>query len=50
MQHLLVGDMFKDGKQVSAGPGLTETANAAGEVLSPIIGASLVSTLWFFPF
>ena len=36
----LVGDMFKDDEQISAGLGLTETANTAGKVLSPIIGAS----------
>ena len=47
---LLVGNMFKDDKQVSAGLGLTETANKAGKVLSPIIGASLASTLCFFSF
>lgn len=46
----LVGDMFKDDKQVSAGLGLTETANTAGKVLSPIIGALLASILWFLPF
>ena len=45
-----VGDMFKDDKQVSAGLGLTETANTAGKVLSPIIGASLAAILWFLPF
>ena len=46
----LVGDMFKEDKQVSAGLGLTETANTAGKVLSPIIGAILASILWFLPF
>lgn len=46
----LVGDMFKDDKQVSAGLGLTETANTAGKVLSPIIGASLAYILWYLPF
>lgn len=46
----LVGDMFNDDKQVSAGLGLTETANTAGKVLSPIIGASLAYILWFLPF
>lgn len=46
----LVGDMFNDDKQVSVGLGLTETANTGGKVLSPIIGASLASILWFLPF
>ena len=46
----LVGDLFKEDKQVSAGLGITETANTAGKVLSPIIGASLASILWFLPF
>jgi ACDE family multidrug resistance protein len=46
----LVGDMFKDDEQVSAGLGLTETANTAGKVLSPIIGAVLASFIWFLPF
>lgn len=45
-----VGDMFKEDKQVSAGLGLTETANTAGKVLSPIIGASLAYIVWFLPF
>jgi ACDE family multidrug resistance protein len=46
----LVGDMFKDDEQISAGLGLTETANTAGKVLSPIIGATLAAFLWFLPF
>ncbi|KKI92633.1 MFS transporter [Bacillus sp. SA1-12] len=46
----LVGDMFKDDEQVSAGLGLTETANTAGKVLSPIIGAVLAAFIWFLPF
>jgi MFS transporter, ACDE family, multidrug resistance protein len=46
----LVGDMFKDDEQVSAGLGLTETANTAGKVISPIIGAVLASFLWYLPF
>lgn len=46
----LVGDMFKKDEQISAGLGLTETANTAGKVLSPIIGAVLASFLWFLPF
>ncbi|MGM7720434.1 MFS transporter [Metabacillus sp. Hm71] len=46
----LVGDMFKDDEEVSAGLGLTETANTAGKVLSPIIGAVLAAFIWFMPF
>jgi len=46
----LIGDMFQDDEQISAGLGLTETANTAGKVLSPIIGAVLASFLWFLPF
>jgi MFS transporter, ACDE family, multidrug resistance protein len=46
----LIGDMFKDDEQISAGLGLTETANTAGKVLSPIIGAALAAFLWFLPF
>lgn len=46
----LVGDMFKKDEQISAGLGLTETANTAGKVLSPIIGAVLASYSWFLPF
>ncbi len=46
----LIGDMFNDDEQISAGLGLTETANTAGKVLSPIIGAVLAAFLWFLPF
>lgn len=46
----LVGDMFKSDEEISAGLGLTETANTAGKVLSPIIGAALAAFLWFLPF
>lgn len=46
----LIGDMFKEDEQISAGLGLTETANTAGKVLSPIIGAALAAILWFLPF
>jgi ACDE family multidrug resistance protein len=46
----LVGDMFNKDEQVSEGLGLTETANTAGKVLSPIIGAVLASFFWFLPF
>ncbi len=46
----LVGDMFKDDDEVTAGLGMTETANTAGKVLSPIIGATLASFIWYLPF
>jgi MFS transporter, ACDE family, multidrug resistance protein len=46
----LVGDMFKDDEQITAGLGLTETANTAGKVLSPVIGATLAAFIWFLPF
>ena len=46
----LIGDMFEDDEQISAGLGLTETANTAGKVLSPIIGAVLAAFIWFLPF
>lgn len=46
----LIGDMFKNDDEISAGLGLTETANTAGKVLSPIIGAALASFLWYLPF
>lgn len=46
----LVGDMFKRDEEISAGLGLTETANTAGKVISPIIGAVLASVIWFLPF
>ncbi|MFC0271365.1 MFS transporter [Metabacillus herbersteinensis] len=46
----LIGDLFKKNDQISAGLGLIETANTAGKVLSPIIGATLASFIWFLPF
>ncbi len=46
----LIGDMFDDDEQISAGLGLTETANTAGKVLSPILGAVLAAFVWFLPF
>nr|WP_302328447.1 MFS transporter [Salirhabdus salicampi] len=45
-----VGDMFKDEKEVSHGLGVIETANTAGKVLSPILGAALAFIIWFVPF
>jgi MFS transporter, ACDE family, multidrug resistance protein len=46
----LIGDMFKKDEEISAGLGLTETANTAGKVISPIIGATLAAFFWFLPF
>ncbi|MDM5338255.1 MFS transporter [Fictibacillus enclensis] len=46
----LVGDMFKDEKDVSSGLGLIETSNTFGKVLSPIIGAALAIVVWHLPF
>ncbi|MFD2209795.1 MFS transporter [Virgibacillus halophilus] len=45
----LVGDMYRNEKEVSSNLGLIETANTAGKVLSPIIGASLALITWFVP-
>ncbi|MRX70658.1 MFS transporter [Bacillus lacus] len=46
----LIGDMFEKDEEISAGLGLTETANTGGKVLSPIIGAFLATFIWFLPF
>ncbi|MTH51777.1 MFS transporter [Bacillus mangrovi] len=46
----LIGDLFEDDEQISSGLGLIETANTAGKVLSPIIGAVLASFVWYLPF
>ncbi|WP_051287130.1 MFS transporter [Paenibacillus taiwanensis] len=46
----LVGDMFKNEKDVSSGLGLIETSNTCGKVLSPIIGSALVAIVWYLPF
>ncbi|CAM2944556.1 MFS transporter [Paenibacillus sediminis] len=46
----LVGDMFKDEKEVSKSLGIIETSNTFGKVLSPIVGALLGSLLWYLPF
>lgn len=45
----LVGDMYRNEEEVSSNLGLIETANTAGKVLSPIIGASLALLAWFVP-
>lgn len=46
----LVGDMFKNEKEVSSSLGMVETSNTFGKVISPIIGALLASLVWFLPF
>lgn len=46
----LVGDMFRDEKDVSTGLGIIETSNTFGKVLSPILGAALAGIIWFIPF
>ncbi|WP_163971359.1 MFS transporter [Oceanobacillus halotolerans] len=46
----LVGDIFRNDKEASATLGIVETANTAGKVLSPILGALLAMVVWFLPF
>lgn len=46
----LVGDLFRDEKDVSRGLGLIETANTFGKVLSPVIGSALAVWAWYAPF
>jgi ACDE family multidrug resistance protein len=46
----LVGDMFQDEAQVSAGLGIIETSNTFGKVLSPILGSLLAAIVWYAPF
>lgn len=46
----LVGDMFKNEKDVSSTLGAIETSNTLGKVLSPVLGAFLAGFLWFMPF
>src|SRR5699024_10319021 len=45
----LVGDMFKDDRQVSSSLGIVETSNTVGKVLSPVIGALLGLITWYAP-
>lgn len=45
----LVGDMFRRKEEVSSSLGIVETANTAGKVLSPIIGAALALWTWYIP-
>lgn len=46
----LVGDLYTDEKEVSAGLGVIETSNTFGKVLSPILGSALAVLVWFAPF
>ncbi|MDN9008831.1 MFS transporter [Brevibacillus laterosporus] len=46
----LIGDMYRNDKEVSSGLGLIETSNTFGKVLSPVLGAWLASVIWFLPF
>jgi MFS transporter, ACDE family, multidrug resistance protein len=46
----LVGDLYKDEKEVSLGLGVIETSNTFGKVLSPILGSALALIVWFAPF
>ncbi|OAJ75075.1 MFS transporter [Brevibacillus sp. SKDU10] len=46
----LIGDMYRNDKEVSAGLGIIETSNTFGKVLSPVLGAWLASLIWFLPF
>lgn len=46
----LVGDLYQEEAQVSAGLGLIETSNTFGKVLSPILGSLLAVIVWYAPF
>lgn len=46
----LIGDLYKDEKEISSSLGLIETSNTFGKVLSPILGAFLAGFIWYFPF
>lgn len=46
----LVGDLFKEETEVSAGLGTVETANTFGKVLSPLLGSLLAAIVWYVPF
>ncbi|MFT9847675.1 MFS transporter [Aneurinibacillus sp. REN35] len=46
----LIGDMFHSKSEVSEGLGFIETSNTFGKVVSPVLGASLASLLWYIPF
>lgn len=46
----LIGDLFKEKEETSHALGVIETSNTVGKVLSPIVGASLATLIWFLPF
>lgn len=46
----LIGDMFKNEREISSSLGIVETSNTFGKVLSPIIGALLAAIVWYVPF
>lgn len=46
----LVGDIFHRDDEASSTLGIIETANTAGKVLSPILGAALAMIVWYVPF
>src|SRR5699024_7174690 len=46
----LVGDLFHRNDEATSTLGVIETANTAGKVLSPILGAALTALVWFLPF
>lgn len=46
----LVGDLFIRDEEASSTLGVIETANTAGKVLSPILGAGLAMIVWYMPF
>ncbi|WP_342543604.1 MFS transporter [Paenisporosarcina sp. FSL H8-0542] len=47
----LVGDLYKDDdEKTSSCLGIIETSNTFGKVISPILGATFASFLWFLPF
>lgn len=46
----LVGDLYKNEKEVSSTLGIIETSNTLGKVLSPILGAFLAGIIWYIPF
>lgn len=46
----LVGDIFHRDDEASSTLGIIETANTAGKVFSPILGAALAMIVWYVPF
>ena len=46
----LVGDLFHRKDEATRTLGIVETANTAGKVVSPILGAGLTAIIWYLPF